>query len=130
SLETHAERGLPTPAVLAQRFSLLMPALLRAAPPRATDGTLLDRLSTTAQNLVRIRPVGEAAGDDVPTAVARMDAKLKRGDIAGALADLDRLPEPVRALAASWAAEARTRVAAEATLGRLTLEATAALTGG
>jgi len=130
SLEAHAERGLPTAAVLAQRFASLAPALLRAAPAQATDGTLLDRLSATAQNLVRIRPVGEAAGDDVPTAVARMEAKLRRGDTAGALADLDRLPESVRALAASWAAEARARVAAEATLRRLTLDATAALTGG
>lgn len=130
SLEAHAERGLPTSAVLAQRFSALMPALLRAAPSRTTDGTLLDRLTATAQNLVRVRPVGEAAGDDVPTAVARSEAKLRRGDIAGALADIDRLPEPVRALAASWAAEARARVAAETTLRRLTLDATAALTGG
>ncbi|MGU9979819.1 COG4223 family protein [Phreatobacter sp. HK31-P] len=130
SLEAHAERGLPTSAALAQRFSALVPALLRAAPARATDGTLLDRLSATAQNLVRVRPVGEAAGDDVPTAVSRAEAKLRRGDIAGALADIDRLPEPVRALAASWAAEARARVAAEATLRRLTLDATAALTGG
>lgn len=130
SLEAHAERGLPTSAGLAQRFSALVPALLRAAPSRTTDGTLLDRLTATAQNLVRVRPVGEAAGDDVPTAVARAEAKLRRGDIAGALADIDRLPEPVRALAASWTAEARARVAAETTLRRLTLDATAALTGG
>lgn len=130
SLEPQAERGLPTSAILAQRFSTLAPALLRAAPSRAADGSLLDRLTATAQNLVRVRPVGEAAGDDVPTVVARAEAKLRRGDIAGALADIDRLPEPVRALTASWAAEARSRIAADATLRRLTLEATAALTGG
>lgn len=130
TLEAHAERGLPTAPALAQRFSALAPALLRAAPARAADGTLIDRLTATAQNLVRVRPVGEAAGDDVPTAVSRMEARLRRGDVAGALGDLERLPEPVRALAASWAAEARARVAAEATLRRLTLDATAALTGG
>lgn len=130
TLETHAERGVPTGPALAQRFSALAPALLRAAPARASDGTLIDRLTATAQNLVRVRPVGEAAGDDVPTVVSRMEARLRRGDVAGALADLERLPEPVRALAASWAAEARARVAAEATLRRLTLDATAALTGG
>ncbi len=130
TLEAHAERGVPTGPALAQRFSALAPALLRAAPARASDGTLIDRLTATAQNLVRVRPVGEAAGDDVPTVVSRMEARLRRGDVAGALADLERLPEPVRALAASWAAEARARVAAEATLRRLTLDATAALTGG
>ncbi len=130
TLEAHAERGVPTGPALAQRFSALAPALLRAAPARASDGTLIDRLTATAQNLVRVRPVGEAAGDDVPTVVSRMEARLRRGDVAGGLADLERLPEPVRALAASWAAEARARVAAEATLRRLTLDATAALTGG
>jgi len=112
------------------RQPVLAPALLRAAPGPAADGTMLERLTASAQNLVRIRPVGEAAGDDVPSAVARIEAKLRRADLAGALADFDRLPEPVRALGADWAAEARARAAAESALRRLTTDAASALSGG
>ncbi len=129
-LQPHAERGLPTTGALAQRFSALAPALMRAAPGPAAEGTLLERLTASAQSLVRIRPVGEAAGDDVPTVIARVEAKLRRGDLAGGLADFDRLPEPVRALGADWATEARARAAAETTLRRLSAEAAGALSGG
>ncbi|MDP2801459.1 MAG: mitofilin family membrane protein [Phreatobacter sp.] len=130
ALQSHAERGLPATGALAQRFAALAPALLRAAPGPAADGTMLERLTASAQNLVRIRPVGEAAGDDVPTAIARIEAKLRRADLAGALADFDRLPEPVRALGADWAAEARARAAAESALRRLSTDAASALSGG
>jgi len=130
ALAPHAERGLPTTGALAQRFSALSPALMRAAPGPAAEGTLLERLTASAQSLVRIRPVGEAAGDDVPTVIARVEAKLRRADLAGALADFDRLPEPVRALGADWAAEARARAAAETSLRRLSAEAAGALSGG
>lgn len=130
ALQPHAERGLPTTGALAQRFSALAPALMRAAPGPAAEGTLLERITASAQSLVRIRPVGEAAGDDVPTVIARVEAKLRRGDLAGGLADFDRLPEPVRALGADWAAEARARAAAETTLRRLSAEAAGALSGG
>jgi hypothetical protein len=130
ALAPHAERGLATTGALAQRFSALSPALMRAAPGPAAEGTLLERLTASAQSLVRIRPVGEAAGDDVPTVIARVEAKLRRGDLAGALSDFDRLPEPVRALGADWAAEARARAAAETSLRRLSAEAAGALSGG
>lgn len=130
ALQSHAERGLPATGALAQRFAALAPALLRAAPGPAADGTMLERLTASAQNLVRIRPVGEAAGDDVPTAIARIEAKLRRADLAGALVDFDRLPEPVRALGADWAAEARARAAAESALRRLSTDAASALSGG
>ncbi|WP_296574160.1 mitofilin family membrane protein [Phreatobacter sp.] len=130
ALQPHAERGLAATGALAQRFAALAPALLRAAPGPAADGTMLERLTASAQNLVRIRPVGEAAGDDVPSAVARIEAKLRRADLAGALADFDRLPEPVRALGADWAAEARARAAAESALRRLSTDAASALSGG
>lgn len=130
ALQSHAERGLPATGALAQRFAALAPALLRAAPGPAADGTMLERLTASAQNLVRIRPVGEAAGDDVPTAITRIEAKLRRADLAGALADFDRLPEPVRALGADWAAEARARAAAESALRRLSTDAASALSRG
>ncbi|MBL8570930.1 MAG: hypothetical protein JNK84_17810 [Phreatobacter sp.] len=129
-LSAAAERGLPTQAQIAQRFAVLAPALVKAAPGAGASGGILDRLATSAQNLVRVRPIGEAAGDDVPTAVSRIEAKLGRGDLGGGLADFDRLPEPVRAIGANWATEARARHAADEALRRLAGDAVQSLTGG
>jgi hypothetical protein len=130
SLTAAAERGLPTQAQIAQRFAALAPSLVKAAPAGSPPGGLLDRIAAGAQNLVRVRPIGEAAGDDVPTVVSRVETKLGRGDLSGALADFDRLAEPVRAIGASWAAEARARLAADEALRRLGADAVQSLTGG
>jgi hypothetical protein len=130
ALQPQAERGLPTLAALTQRFTAIAPDLLKAAAPASSDGSLLDRLTATAQSLVRVRPVGEAAGDDVPTVVARIEARLRRGDLGGALADLDKLPERVKTSASAWAAEARARLGADTTLRRLSAEAATAMGGG
>lgn len=129
-LSAAAERGLPTQAQVAQRFAALAPALVKAAPGAGVPGGILDRLAASAQNLVRVRPIGEAAGDDVPTAVSRIEARLGRGDLGGGLVDFDKLPEPVRAIAANWAAEARARHAADEALRRLAGDAVQSLTGG
>lgn len=129
-LSAAAERGLPTQAQVAQRFAALAPALVKAAPGAGAPGGILDRLAASAQNLVRVRPIGEAAGDDVPSAVSRIEARLGRGDLGGGLADFDKLPEPVRAIGANWAAEARARHAADEALRRLAGDAVQSLTGG
>jgi hypothetical protein len=129
-LSAAAERGLPTQGQITQRFAALAPSLVKAAPAAGASGGILDRLAASAQNLVRVRPIGEAAGDDVPTVVSRIEAKLGRGDLAGGLADFDKLPEPVRAIGASWAAEARSRHAADEALRRLAGDAVQSLTGG
>lgn len=124
-LSAAAERGVPTRLAVQRGFASLAPQLARAEP--AAEGGFLDRLAANAQGLVRIRPAGEAAGDSVPAVVARVEAKLARGDLAGALADFDALPEPVKAKASDWAGGARARLAADRTLARVSGEMLAAL---
>lgn len=125
-LEAASERGVPSAPALARQFAGLGAAMTRAVP-RPSDGSLLDRLTANAQALIRIRPVGEAAGDDTAVVVARIEAKLGRGDLAGALADFDKLPEPVKAVAKDWDAQARARLAADTALKRMADEAMGAL---
>lgn len=125
-LSAAAERGIPSRAALHRGFAALAPQLVRAAPGSG-EGGFLDRLASNAQGLVRVRPVGEAAGGSVPAVVARIEAKLGRGDLAGALADFDSLPEPVKAPAQDWSAGAKARLAAERALAKLSSDALAAL---
>jgi hypothetical protein len=76
---------------------------------------------------VRIRPVNEAAGDDVAAVVARIEAKAKQADIAGAITELRKLPEPARARAAAWLNRAEARQAAVAAAQRVENSALTAL---
>ena len=112
ALEASAATGVPSPAALAQNLSKLAPAMLEAASAPRREAGVMERLQASAERLVRIRPVEEASGDEPSTMVARAELKATRGDIAGALADLERLPEPVRAPAAGWIAAAKARLAA------------------
>lgn len=112
-LKPVADTGLPTPAALAQALSKLTPAMLKAAGgQKREEGSVLDRLQAGAERLVRIRRIDESAGDDPAAVIARADVKATRGDIAGALAEIDKLPDNVRAAASGWISAVRTRLAA------------------
>lgn len=122
-LEAHAASGVPTAPALADSFSGLAGSIL-AGTDTSKDGSLWDRLARGAGKLVRIRPVGEASGDDPPSIVARMEAALARGDVAGALAAREHLPEKAKAATEAWAKDARARVEALAAADGLVNEAT------
>ena len=86
--------------------------MLKAAGNAPPQGGVLDRLQASAARLVRVRPIEEAAGDEPSAAIARAELEASRGDIPGALADLDKLPDAARAPAAGWIKAAKSRLAA------------------
>jgi hypothetical protein len=112
-LESDASKGLPAIATLAKRFSELAPALVRGPEP---EGDFLSRLLANAARLVEVRPVGEPEGSDAGAVVARIETRLGRDDLSGALAETTLLPESARALAADWIAAATRRRDAERTV--------------
>ena len=85
------------------------------------------RLQANAEQLVRIRPIGEAPGDGPRAIVARADANAAHGDIAGAMAELDRLPDAMKAPAAAWMRRAAARETAVAAARQLAAQTLAAL---
>jgi len=112
-LEAFADTGVPTAAALGQRLRAVLPAMRNAAAPQgAADEGFLKRLQVNAERLVRIQPIGEQPGDDAGTILARAEAKLGRGDIAGVLTELNALPPAVRAPAQDWIKAAQARDAA------------------
>jgi hypothetical protein len=111
-LDPFAATGVPGAEALARDLDRLEPAMLAATAPPAHDGGILDRLQANAERLVRVRPVGDAPGDDPASAIARAKAKAGRGDIAGALAEVERLPPAAKTLAADWMKAAQARIAA------------------
>lgn len=126
-LEPFAASGVPSNAALAQELTAIIQPMLRAAgePPR--DGGLLERLQANAEKLVRIRPVGEAGGDDRGAILARIEQKAAHADIPGALAELAKLPPAARGPVQGWIAKAEARNKAIEVSRRFAADAVAAL---
>lgn len=125
-LEPFAATGVPRAATLARELSQLTVPMLNAAGTVPREG-ILDRLQQSAERLVRIRPINEAPGDDPATMVARAEAKATHGDLSGALAELSRLPDAVRAPAQAWIKKAEAQIAALAAARGLAENAVGAL---
>jgi hypothetical protein len=129
-LDGFAEMGVPTAAALGQKLRAVLPAMRRAAEPRDSgDGGFLQRLQVNAEKLVRIRPVGNQAGDDPAAVIARAETALSRGDLAGVLTQLTALPPAVRAPADAWIKAAQARAAALAASRRFAADHVGALAG-
>jgi hypothetical protein len=105
-IEPFAAKGLPTTAVLADQFSDLADDLLRGPEP---ESGFFSRLVANATRLVEVRQVGEPAGSSAGAIIARTETKLGHGDLAGAIAEVEALPEPAKSKAADWLATAKQR---------------------
>jgi hypothetical protein len=102
--------------------------MLRAAGESSSaGGGFLERLQANAEKLVRIRPIDEVHGDDRGAILARIERRAARADIAGALAELDKLPPEARGPAQGWIAKAQARNKAVEASRRIAADAVAAL---
>jgi hypothetical protein len=118
-LKSFAEKGAPTPQALAGSFAPLAARLAGTADQGGISGFL--------QRFVAVRPTGETAGDTPPALVGTMEAALRRGDIATAMAAWAKLPESARTFSATWATQAGDRDKAAKALSALQDAAVAAL---
>lgn len=113
ALRAFAATGVPSRADLAGAAGPAAEAMVAAMNVAAPDAGFFERLWESAKALVSVRPIGMVEGESVEAIAARMEAKVKAGDLKGALEELGKAPEPAKAAAAEFA----TRVQ-----GRLTVE--------
>ena len=113
TLKPYSDTGAPTAAALAASFAKIAPSLVAADNPETGDG-VMDRMLDHMRKLVRVRAVGEVAGDDPAALVSQIEAALARGQAASALGIYARLPEAARKAGADWAKTADARIAADA----------------
>lgn len=135
-LQTAAATGLPSTALLAQRFDdQVAPAILRARTGEAQNAPQSSgwgqRALDALGSLVVVRRIDQgkvdATSHPVDAAVETAQAALKKGDLAGAVKTLSSLDGAPAQAAASWLAEAKQRLAAEAAIAHLTEMVTARL---
>ena len=128
ALEPFAASGVPSNQALGQELAALVRPMLRASDATPRDAGFLDRLQANAEKLVRIRPVGEEAkGDDRAAILSRVEQRASQGNIAGAMAELDKLPAEARAPFNAWIAKADARNKAIEASRKLSADAVAAL---
>jgi len=126
-LDAFAASGVPGAAALGRDLAGLVPALQQAAEPAASNSSFLSRLESNARRLVQITPVDAPQGDDPASVVMRIDVDAAHADIAAALADIAKLPDAAKPLAAAWVDKAQARNAAIAAGRKLAADALAAL---
>ena len=124
-----AANGAMTGSALAASFQAIAPKVLAAASPGESGG-VLDRLLAHIRGLVRVHDLGESAGDNPEAIVAQIEADCRRGDISGALAAFEKLPEAGRQAAGDWPTKARARLGADAALQSIREAAIGRLAGG
>ena len=122
-LEAPAKTGLPSTAVLAQRFtSDVAPAILRADAVGPTEHeTLGEAMLARLRGLIVVRRVDGRGGSANPTdrAVEEAQAALDKSDLAGAVAALKPLSGAAATAAQPWLADAQQRLDAEQTIAKL-----------
>jgi uroporphyrinogen-III synthase len=123
-LRAAATSGVATLDQLRQRFPAAVSAVKQEEARGADEGLIGEALARLAR-LVTIRRIDGAAGVD--GALARAEAALGQGDLAGAVAALAALPDRLKAAAGPWVAAAEARLGAERALAQLSVLAAAAI---
>jgi uroporphyrinogen-III synthase len=127
-----ADGGAPTLAQL--QVSLPAQKIAEAANAEATSDAVgaepgwSERLINRLSEAVTVRPVGENAEGDGPLAhLARGEAKLKSGDLAGAVTEIGALQGKAADAAAAWLNGAKARLAQDQASAALDQTTTALL---
>ena len=118
-LPAYADKGIPTVPELARSFAAAEDVALAAATPAGSD-SIIDRLLASAATIVKVKRVDEAATGESPSAVlARAQALIDKGDLAGSCAaGRDASGRAARCVSA-WLADAHARLGCRRVVKRL-----------
>jgi hypothetical protein len=113
-----AKTGVASRAVLIARLHALAGVIVTAeAPPAEPDWS--DKVLARLRGLVTIRRIDGAGQSEPEAVVSAAERALAGGDLAAAIAALDRLAGPPAEAARPWLQMARQRLAVEAALQRV-----------
>ncbi len=119
TLAAHAERGVPTTAMLRADFDRLAVAILRAAAAGEGERDWADRIWARVRTLVTVRRTGDVQGDTPRAHVSRAETSLARGDLGAAVTEIETLAAHAQRPAEAWLTGAKARLDADAALALL-----------
>jgi hypothetical protein len=112
-LRSLGERGVPGRAEIAAELPDAANAMIDAGRVVDESAGFFERLLSSAESLVKVRPVGPVEGAGVPETVARLEAALGSGDYTKAVAEYETLPEAPKAAGEAIMEKVRARLTAE-----------------
>lgn len=112
-LRPMAATGVKSKAALSEAFGEQARIILDATDRPAAGESITDRLLASARSLISVRSVGNVEGSGPDAIVARMEDKLKNGDIEGAALEWEGLPEPARKASEAYKADLDKRAKAD-----------------
>lgn len=96
SLQPFASTGVPSRAEILKAFPAEADAMLSLLNQPDPNLGVMDRLTLSAMSLVRVRPVGNVAGATPEAIMARVEDKIRNGDLKGASLEWDALPDAAK----------------------------------
>lgn len=113
TLRAYAEKGVSTRTEIAAEVDAAANAMVAAATPVDQNAGFLQNLMSSAESLVKVRPIGAVEGAGAPETVARMEVAVNQGDYAKALSEYETLPEAVKTAGADFAGKLKARLEVE-----------------
>ncbi|PDT06209.1 hypothetical protein CO666_00905 [Rhizobium chutanense] len=116
-LRSFAETGIPSRAELVRQAPDVATAIVEAVNQPDPNQSWSDRLMSSAKSLVTVRPVGNIEGESVEAIAARMEDKVKNGDLPGASAEWNALPAVGKQASAAFKQSLEARIRVEELVG-------------
>lgn len=129
ALEAVKDSGVPTTTTLASEFRTVAYAII-AADADPGDGSVVDKLITSAKSIVRVRKSSAEAADTSAEAIAaRMDTALKANRLADVVTESKKLSPKARTAGAAWLGKVDARAGVDSALANVEGQLKAALGG-
>ncbi|MBF2717963.1 COG4223 family protein [Agrobacterium vitis] len=113
ALEPYATTGVTSRIELQRQFGPVADKILSTINAPAESANIGERLWASAMSVVKVRPVGNVEGDSASAIVARIEDKIRNGDLKGAAAEWDSLPEAGRNVSAEFKKALDARITVE-----------------
>ena len=117
SLKPFAATGVPSRSELTREFPDVANAMLASLDQTDPNQGIIDRLAESALSLVKVRPVGNVEGEGADAKIARIEDKLRNGDLKGAALEWDGLAEPAKAASEDFKTSLDARIQVEDLVG-------------
>lgn len=112
ALAAAAQDGVPTLQALRGSFPRYANKALEAAGASGDD-SIIGQIVESARSVVNVRPVGEIEGDGPGAIVARMENRLKAGDLPGVVEQSDQLSGEAAVQLLPWIEQVKKRINAD-----------------
>lgn len=128
-LQPFAAAGVPSRTELQREFPRMADMALEATIQRDPNEGLGSRLLNSALSVVKVRRVGDVQGETPEAIIARMEEKLRNGDLSASVAEWNSLPDAAKTASQEFKRKLDARIQVENLVGGTLTRAVAGTQG-